>query len=81
MRGVVKGKGSLEMGFKWLITRKKIIIDPVECPKAADEFSLLEYPIDKKTGEILRIFDTNQPDHSIAAARYGLADIITQRGI
>lgn len=81
MRGVVKGKGSLEMGFKWLITRKKIIIDPVECPKAADEFSLLEYPIDKKTGDILRVYDTNQPDHSIAAARYGLSDIITQRGV
>lgn len=81
MRGVVKGKGSLEMGFKWLISRKKIIIDPVECPKAADEFSLLEYPIDKKTGEVIQVYDTNQPDHSIAAARYGLSDIILMRGV
>lgn len=81
MRGVVKGKGSLEMGFKWLMSRKKIIIDPLECPKAADEFSLLEFPIDRKTGEVMRVFDTNQPDHSIAAARYGLNDIILLRGV
>lgn len=81
MRGCIKGKGSLEMGFKWLQTRKKIVIDPVQCPKTADEFSLLEFPLDKRTGEIMRVFDTSQPDHSIASVRYAMNDIIIQRGV
>lgn len=81
MRGAVKGKGSLEAGIKWLQTRAKIIIDPARCPEAADEFSLFEYDIDRKTGEIMSGVPDGQPDHSIAALRYGSEQIWHGRGI
>lgn len=81
MRGAIKGKGSLEAGMKWLQTRAKIVIDPSRCPEAADEFSMYEYEIDKKTGEILSGFPDGQPDHSIAALRYGTEEIWRNKGI
>lgn len=80
MRGAIKGKGSLEAGMKWLQSLKKIVIDPKKCPEATNEFSLYEYEIDKKTGEILSGFPQGQPDHSIAAVRYGTEEIWRQRG-
>lgn len=80
-RGAIKGRGSLESGFKWLISRNKIIIDPERCPYAVDEFSLLEYERDKRTGEILEGIPNNQPDHTIAAIRYGAEEIWRTRGV
>lgn len=63
-RGAIKGVGSREMSFKWLQGLKKIVIDPVECPYAADEFSLYEYQLDKRTGEVIDGYPDGQPDHS-----------------
>lgn len=80
IRGVVKGKGSLDTGFKWLQSRKKIVIDPARCPDAADEFSLYEYEIDRHTGKIVEGFPQGQPDHSLACARYALSDVWMRRG-
>ena len=75
VRGAVKGMGSLSAGFKWLQGLKKIIIDPARCPRAADEFSLYEYEIDKKTGEILPGYPQGQPDHFMALTRYAMESI------
>lgn len=81
MRGAIKGRGSLETGVKWLQTRTKIVIDPERCPEAADEFSLFEYDTDKRTGEILTGVPQGQPDHSIAAIRYGSEELWRGRGV
>lgn len=80
-RGAIKGVGSRDASFKWLQGIKKIVIDPARCPYAADEFSLYEYTIDKKTGEVLEGFPDGQPDHSIDAARYALEEVWRQRGV
>lgn len=79
-RGAIKGRGSLEAGFKWLQGLTKIIIDPVTAPKSADEFALYEYEIDKKTGDIMSGYPQGQDDHSLAAVRYALEEVWTKRG-
>lgn len=81
MKGAVKGKGSLEAGFKWLQSRKKIVIDPLRCPEAADEFSLYEYDIDKRTGEIMEGYPQGQKDHSLAACRYAMEEVWNRKGM
>jgi phage terminase large subunit len=75
MRGAIKGRGSLEAGFKWLQSLREIVIDPVRCPHAADEFTLYEYEIDKRTGEIMTGYPQGQPDHALAAVRYALEEV------
>ncbi len=72
MRGALKGKGSLDAGFKWLQQLKEIVIDPDRCPHANDEFSLYEHELDKKTGEIMGGYPQGQPDHAMAAVRYAM---------
>lgn len=79
--GCQKFPHSLEAGMKWLQGINKIVIDPERAPEAADEFSLYEYALDKKSGEILEGFPDGQPDHAIAAARYGLQDIWQRKGM
>jgi PBSX family phage terminase large subunit len=69
-RGAIKGKGSRDAGFKWLQGLAAIIVDPVRAPHAADEFTLYEYDIDKRTGEILSGYPEGQPDHYLALTRY-----------
>lgn len=81
MRGAIKGPGSYETGMKWLQTRKKIVIDPVRCPETANEFSLYEHDIDKRTGEVLPGYPQGQPDHAIASLRYGTEEIWRNRGV
>ena len=80
IKGAIKGPGSLDAGFKWLQQLDHIVIDPVRCPKSADEFSLYEYDIDKRTGEVLSGFPQGQPDHSMAAVRYAMEDVWRRRG-
>ena len=75
-----KFPNSVKAGMKWLQSLTAIIIDPVRCPEAADEFTLFEYDIDKKTGEIIGDFPDGQPDHAIAAARYGLETVWQRKG-
>lgn len=81
MRGAIKGKGSLEAGYKWLQSRTKIVIDPERCPESADEFSMYEYEIDKKSGEILSGFPDGQPDHILAGCRYALEEVWKRGGV
>jgi phage terminase large subunit len=75
MRGAIKGRGSLEAGFKWLQGLHEIVIDPARAPHAADEFTLYEYEIDKRTGEIMTGYPQGQPDHALAAVRYALEEV------
>lgn len=80
MRGAIKGRGSLEAGFKWLQSLNEIVIDPKRAPHAADEFTLYEYEIDKRTGEIMTGYPQGQPDHALAATRYALEKIWHKAG-
>lgn len=70
MRGAIKGRGSRDAGYKWLQSLAEIVIDPKRAPHAADEFTLYEYELDKRSGEILEGYPEGQPDHFIALTRY-----------
>ena len=80
MRGAIKGRGSLEAGFKWLQSLHEIVIDPARAPHAADEFTLYEYEVDKRTGEIMTGYPQGQPDHALAAVRYALEEVWRHAG-
>lgn len=80
VRGAIKGVGSLDAGFKWLQGLAKIVIDPARCPRMADEFTLYEYEIDKRTGEIMQGYPQGQPDHGMALTRYALESVWRHRG-
>jgi len=69
-QGANKGRGSRDAGYKWLQGLNAIVIDQKRAPHAADEFTLYEYEIDKRTGEILEGFPEGQPDHFLALTRY-----------
>ena len=73
----IKGAGSVEYSFKWLISRK-IVIDPVRCPKAAEEFIHYEYEKDKDGNVISGFPDKN--NHTIDALRYATESFWTRRG-
>lgn len=75
IRGAKKGAGSLEAGYKWLQGLTAIVIDPERCPKIADEFTLYEHEIDKRTGEIMTGYPQGQPDHGMALVRYATEPI------
>lgn len=72
IRSAVKGAHSPENGFKWLQGLDRIVIDPARCPNAADEFTMYEYEIDKRTGEVMGGYPDGQPDHCMAAVRYAM---------
>lgn len=77
-RGAEKGPGSVNYSMKWLQSLTEIIIDPDECPHAADEFISYEYERSRE-GEII----TGYPDmnnHSIDAVRYATSSIWKKRG-
>ena len=80
VRGAIKGIGSRDTSFKWLQGLKKIVIDPKRCPKIADEFTLYEHEIDKKTGEIMAGYPDGQPDHGIDTVRYALECVYRHAG-
>ena len=66
--GARKGPDSVEYGTKWLQDLNKIIIDPVRCPKTAEEFS--EYELERdRSGELIARFP-DKDNHSIDAVRY-----------
>ena len=75
VRGAIKGIGSREASFKWLQGLKKSVIDPARCPRIADEFTLYEHEIDRRTGEVLTGYPDGQPDHGIDTVRYALETI------
>lgn len=75
VRAAIKGIGSRDASFKWLQGLARIVIDPARCPRMADEFTLYEYEIDRRTGEILSGYPDGQPDHGIDTVRYALETI------
>lgn len=75
VRGAIKGIGSRDASFKWLQGLRRIVIDPARCPRIADEFTLYEHEIDKRTGEIMSGYPDGQPDHGIDTIRYALEQI------
>lgn len=80
LRGAIKGPGSRDAGFKWLQGLKAIVIDPVKCPKVANEFSLYELDINRTTGEVEAGYPAGQDDHGMDAVRYAMENVWRKRG-
>lgn len=80
VRGAIKGIGSRNASFKWLQGLRRIVIDPARCPRIADEFTLYEHEIDKRTGEVMSGYPDGQPDHGIDTVRYALEEIWRHAG-
>lgn len=80
VRAAVKGIGSRDASFKWLQGLRRIVIDAVRCPRIADEFSLYEHEIDRRTGEVLSGYPDGQPDHGIDSVRYALESVWRHAG-
>lgn len=78
MRGAEKGAGSVEYSMKWLSALAKIVIDPVRCPVATQEFSTYEYQQDKDGNYISGYVD--EANHTIDSVRYGLNSIWKKKG-
>lgn len=80
MRKAIKGAGSKAAGYKWLQGLDAIIIDPARCPHAADEFTLYEYEIDKRSGDVMTGYPDGQPDHCMDAVRYAMEAVYRRAG-
>ena len=80
MHKAFKGAGSKAAGYKWLQGLDAIIIDPVRCPHAADEFTLYEYEIDKRSGDVMSGYPDGQPDHCMDAVRYAMEKVYRRAG-
>ena len=78
IRGAEKGPGSVEYSMKWLASLVKIVIDPVRCPKTAEEFEEYELEKDKDGNYVTGYPDKN--NHSIDAVRYGLERVWRRKG-
>ncbi len=66
--GVKKGPGSIENGVKWLQDLEEIIIDPVRCPLAGQEF--INYALEvTRTGDVISKYP-DKDNHSIDGVRY-----------
>lgn len=79
MKAAEKGPGSVEYGFKWLQSLVKIVIDPMRCPRTADEFCNYEYDKDKD-GNLITGYPDGQEDHHIAATRYAMERVWKKKG-
>jgi phage terminase large subunit len=60
------------LSYEWLAGLREIVIDPVRCPLAYEEFRLKEFEQDRDGTWIDEIPDGN--DHSIDAVRYAMMD-------
>lgn len=70
IKGAKKGPGSVEHGIKWLTDLEEIIIDPITCPLAANEF--VNYSLERdRNGDLISKYP-DKDNHSIDTARYGL---------
>lgn len=58
--------------YEWLAGLREIVIDPVRCPLAYEEFRLKEFERDRDGTWVDEIPDGN--DHSIDAVRYAVMD-------
>ena len=77
-RAAEKGPHSREYSYKWLQSLRAIVIDPVRCPVATDEFLHYEYERDKDGNVISGYPDGN--DHCIDAVRYAMERVWKRRG-
>lgn len=77
-RPAEKGPNSREYSYKWLQSLRAIVIDPVRCPVATDEFLHYEYERDKEGNVISGYPDGN--DHVIDAVRYAMERVWKRRG-
>ena len=68
VRGVKKGKGSVEDGIAFLRSFRGIVIHP-RCQHTADEFKLYSYKKDKLTEEVLPVLE-DKHNHCIDSLRY-----------
>lgn len=76
-RPVRKGPGSVAYGMKWLTSLVEIVIDPVRCPLAAQQFPTYEF---ERTRD--GAYTSNYPDvddDAIDAVRYSVNDPINRR--
>lgn len=78
MRGVKKGPDSVSYSMKWLSSLVKIVIDPVRCPRATEEFTSYEYETDKDGNYISSYVDAN--NHFIDSVRYALNPVWRRKG-
>ena len=60
------------LSYEWLAGMREIVIDPVRCPLAYEEFRLKEFERDRDGTWVDEIPDGN--DHSIDAVRYAVMD-------
>ncbi len=77
-RDAEKGPGTVEYSMKWLGSLFKIVIDPIRCPKTAQEFNEYELEKDKDGNYITSYPDKN--NHHIDATRYALEPVWKVRG-
>lgn len=77
-RGAEKGPDSVRYGMKWLQSLIKIVIDPVRCPKTAEEFKKYEYELDKDGNPTSVYPDKN--NHSIDMTRYAMERVWKRKG-
>lgn len=77
-RAAEKGPHSREYSYKWLQSLRAIVIDPLRCPVATEEFLHYEYERDKDGNVISGYPDGN--DHAIDAVRYAMERVWKRRG-
>ena len=77
-RGVKKGPDSVRYSMKWLQSLVEIVIDPVDCPATAEEFTKYEYERDKDGKVIEGYPDAN--NHAIDSVRYAMFPVWKHRG-
>ena len=77
-RAAEKGPNSREYSYKWLQSLRAIVIDPVRCPVAADEFLHYEYERDRD-GNVISGYPDGK-DHCIDAVRYAMERVWKRRG-
>lgn len=78
VRGAEKGPDSVRYSIGWLQKLVRIVIDPVRCPHAAQEFIEYEYE-QTKDGEWISAYP-DRNNHAIDAARYATNLIWRRRG-
>ena len=79
VRAAKKGPGSVRHGIEWLRGLNEIVIDPVRCPGAAQEFLGYEFEPDGCGG--YRDGFPDRDNHAIDAARYALERDIARPGV
>lgn len=77
-RGAEKGPDSVRYGIKWLQSLVEIVIDPVRCPKTAEEFTKMEYELTKDGEPTSNIPDRD--NHSSDCVRYAMERVWKRRG-